>query len=285
MKDKVIQPIVDKMVQELMEYKQTGKYRRPFKISMPYNVETMREYSGGYNIISTMFAMKPTPVWGTFLQWKKLGYYPQSNTGVAIFSPPLGKTEVDQETGETVSSYRPPRAYYVFNACDVRDADDNQYPVDIINKDDRNVSCDIWFNQFSVVQEIKEDDQAFYRPSTNDIHMPPFETFIDSANYYSTLAHELIHWTGGETQLNRDTIAHRQSKESRAKEELIAEFGTALLCAKIGIPLDDIRTDHMEYLSSWADAIHRDESVIKDAIHEALRAVDYLGSLVSVSIE
>ena len=38
-------------------------------------------------------------------------------------------------------------------------------------------------------------NQAFYAPLSDHIQMPPFQAFLESAGYYSVLAHEHTHWT------------------------------------------------------------------------------------------
>jgi Zincin-like metallopeptidase len=63
--------------------------------------------------------------------------------------------------------------------------------------------------------------------------MPPFETFRDAET--ATLAHELTHWTKHEKRLARDMGRIRWGDEGYAKEELVAELGSAFLCADIGI--------------------------------------------------
>jgi antirestriction protein ArdC len=45
--------------------------------------------------------------------------------------------------------------------------------------------------------------RAYYRPSTDSVHMPARARFVDAPHYYSTLFHELIHSTGHESRLNR----------------------------------------------------------------------------------
>src|SRR6266849_5106926 len=37
--------------------------------------------------------------------------------------------------------------------------------------------------------------RAFYRPSTDSIVLPLFETFRDAESFYATIAHETIHWS------------------------------------------------------------------------------------------
>src|SRR5437870_12431406 len=64
-------------------------------------------------------------------------------------------------------------------------------------------------------------NRAFYRPSTDSIVLPFFETFRDAESYYATLAHETTHWTAHESRLARDFGTKRFGSEGYAIEELV----------------------------------------------------------------
>lgn len=53
---------------------------------------------------------------------------------------------------------------------------------------------------------IKHDqsNRAFYRPLMDEIHLPPKVNFDEPGKYYATALHELGHWTGHESRLNRE---------------------------------------------------------------------------------
>ena len=68
--------------------------------------------------------------------------------------------------------------------------------------------------------------------------MPPFESFRDAESFYGTLGHEAVHWSGHRTRLNRD-LSSRFGSHAYAAEELVAELGSAFLCA--GLWLDTCR--------------------------------------------
>ena len=76
------------------------------------------------------------------------------------------------------------------------------------------------------------------RTAGDFINLPLFETFTSSHRYYGTLAHELIHWTGAEKQLNR-TFGKRFGNSTYAAEELVAELGSAFVCAEFGIDCEE----------------------------------------------
>src|SRR5208337_4644227 len=94
-------------------------------------------------------------------------------------------------------------------------------------------------------------DRAYYRPSTDSIQLPPRDAFIGTPTstpaetYFSTLCHELMHWTSAEPRCNRQ-LGKRFGDQAYAMEELIAELGAAFLCADLhitGAP----RADHAQY--------------------------------------
>lgn len=101
--------------------------------------------------------------------------------------------------------------------------------------------------------------------------MPLKSKFEDTEGYYSTLLHELVHWTGHKNRLNRLEI----NKESdRAFEELVAEIGASFLCAEFGI-IPNI-TNTSSYVASWLKALHNDKNYIFKAVKSATTAVNYL---------
>ncbi|NCR26748.1 MAG: hypothetical protein GPJ25_10165 [Microcystis aeruginosa LE13-04] len=47
-------------------------------------------------------------------------------------------------------------------------------------------------------------DRAFYSPERDDIRQTELSSFQSLAGYYGTAIHELAHWTGHKTRLNRN---------------------------------------------------------------------------------
>ena len=75
---------------------------------------------------------------------------------------------------------------------------------------------------------------AFYSPRFDFVELPKREFFVSTSKYYSILFHEIIHWTGHESRLNREMKGSRD-KESYSFEELIAEMGAMLCSLQFGI--------------------------------------------------
>lgn len=102
--------------------------------------------------------------------------------------------------------------------------------------------------------------------------------FCDPESYYSTALHELTHWTGHATRCAREMAGHRFGSEAYAFEELVAELGSAFLCAELGITLE-VRDDHASYLASWLNVLKQDKRAIFAACSQAQHALDYLRNL------
>ncbi|WCJ66132.1 zincin-like metallopeptidase domain-containing protein (plasmid) [Agrobacterium tumefaciens] len=119
--------------------------------------------------------------------------------------------------------------------------------------------------------------QACYRPGPDDIEMPARERFLSEVHLYSTVLHELGHWTGAKHRLNRD-LSGRFGTESYAVEELVAELSAAFVCADLGVEHDP-RENTATYLESWLKVLKQDKRAIVTAAAKAQAVADYLHSL------
>jgi antirestriction protein ArdC len=90
-------------------------------------------------------------------------------------------------------------------------------------------------------------DKAFYVPAHDYVQVPPQPAFFDQVNYYRTALHELTHGTGHPSRLDRKLLNPFGSKDY-AREELVAEMGSAFLCAALGI---EPSVRHADYIGSW----------------------------------
>jgi antirestriction protein ArdC/phage/plasmid primase-like uncharacterized protein len=118
-----------------------------------------------------------------------------------------------------------------------------------------------------------EHDRAFYRPTTDSIHLPHKGQFPTADNYYATALHELGHWTGHSQRLDRD-LAHPFGSEGYAKEELRAEIASMVLGDELGIGHDP--GQHAAYVGSWIKALQDDPLEIFRAAAEAEKIQEYV---------
>ena len=125
------------------------------------------------------------------------------------------------------------------------------------------------------------EDRAFYRPSTDDIHLPLPEVFSSDNEYNATAFHELGHATGHESRLNRDQSGVFGTS-AYAKEELVAEITSAFMAETTGINLEDMNMEnHKAYVNGWIASIEDDPEYLMKAISQANDAADYMQQFVS----
>jgi antirestriction protein ArdC len=115
-------------------------------------------------------------------------------------------------------------------------------------------------------------DRAFYVPGEDFVQVPPQPAFFEQVNYYRTALHELTHATGHASRLGRNILNSFGSKDY-AREELVAELGSAFLCAALGI-IPTVR--HADYLGSWLDVLREDNRAIFRAASAASKAADWI---------
>lgn len=121
-----------------------------------------------------------------------------------------------------------------------------------------------------------EADRAFYRLSTDSIYLPPKEQFKSAANYYATALHELGHWSGHPSRLDRD-LGHPFGSDAYAKEELRAEIASMLLGAELDIGHDP--SQHTTYIKSWIQVLEDEPLEIFRASADAEKIVSHLCAL------
>jgi antirestriction protein ArdC len=115
-------------------------------------------------------------------------------------------------------------------------------------------------------------DRAFYVPSEDFVQVPPQPAFFEQINYYRTALHELTHATGHAARLARNIFNTFGSKDY-AREELVAEMGSAFLCASLGI-VPTVR--HADYIASWLTVLREDNRAIFRAASAATKAADWI---------
>ncbi len=124
-------------------------------------------------------------------------------------------------------------------------------------------------------------DAAFYVPSNDQICLPVRERFTSPVNYYATALHELTHWTGHESRLDRQ-FGKRFGDDAYAFEELVAELGAAFTVGQLGM-LDATVDGHANYLESWIKVLKTDKRAIFTAASQAAKASDFILKTAAIS--
>ena len=280
---------------ELLEQVDPSDYCAPFaKLAdqgMPLNAATNANYSG-INIPALWMAQMVKGFsschWATFKQWKALGATVkkgEKGTQIVFYKQIKGKRTDDNGNEEKINIPML-KTYTAFNVDQVEGFEvpkaDNAKTLDLV---ERNAAIDQFV--LSTDATINKGPFAAYFPASDIISMPDTSAFNDtnycsaSDTYYSTLFHELTHWTGAKKRLDRDGITKNDTKARYAFEELIAELGAAFQCAKFGI-CQDGREDHAIYIQNWLTALKSDKTFIFKAAAAASKAVEFMDQLQSV---
>ncbi len=220
------------------------------------------------------------PIWMTYKQAQALGaQVRKGETGtLVVYADRLTKTETNDKGEETERQIAFMKGYTVFNVEQI-DGLPGHYtaPAAVPTSPLPRLEAAEAFFAATGADIRHGGNRAFYAPGVDRVQMPPRDSFRDAESYAATLAHELTHWTGHESRLNRD-LRSRFGDHAYAAEELIAEMGAAFLCADLGLAALP-RPDHAAYLGSWLSVLQADSRAIFTAATSAQRAADYLHSL------
>ena len=104
--------------------------------------------------------------------------------------------------------------------------------------------------------------RGFYSLGTDHIQLPPESAFYGPQEWAAVALHELGHWSGHPTRLNRD-LSGRFGSGAYAQDELRAELASVFIGAELGLPSDI--PHHASYIASWIKAL-------KDGKREIFRA-------------
>lgn len=119
-------------------------------------------------------------------------------------------------------------------------------------------------------------NQAFYRNSTDEIHLPNRETFFSMQEFYSTALHELGHSTGHKSRLNRD-LANTFGSSDYALEELRAEIASMFMEQDMEIEVDaEHKRNNTAYIAAWKKEIKDNPNALFTAITDADKIAKYV---------
>lgn len=113
-----------------------------------------------------------------------------------------------------------------------------------------------------------------YSPLSDKITLPLPNQYHDAENYYSTALHELSHWTGHSSRLNRD-FAKDKHTQKYAREELRAEIGSAMVNMMLGIA-PKISENNKAYIKGWIAHLKEEPKEILRACGDAEKISDYI---------
>jgi antirestriction protein ArdC len=245
--------------------------------NMPHNAATNRPYSGA-NVILLWMAQRhyATPRYLTFKQAKSLGgNVKKGEHGTKVyFVKPMVKKPTD-ETSDP-KTFTMLREYTVFNVEQCEGLPERIVTPQPI-KPRHNGERDATIEEFIATtgcdyRDGKGGDRAFYSSGGDFVAMPTFQSFKSTASYYATAFHELGHWTGHKSRLDRE-FGKRFGDKAYAAEELVAELTSAFLCAEFAL---DGELRHAGYIGNWIELLKHDARAFFTAASKAQAAADFL---------
>lgn len=245
---------------------------------VPFNAVSGRPYNG-INLLILGTSEYSSLGWLTYRQAASLGgNVRKGEKGTTIVFWQFNHRK-DKPTGE-VKVIPLAKAYTVFNVeqCEGLDAGKIIIPAPA-------VAGASWANDIAARHAVTLEhggDRAYFNPSRDFVRMPSAADFKSPEAYQSTLAHELTHWTGHKDRLARE-FGKRFGDGAYAFEELVAEIGSAFLCAAHGVATDSLQ--HPEYVANWLEVLKGDKRAIFTAASKAKIAAEYLAGKAEESAE
>jgi antirestriction protein ArdC len=221
------------------------------------------------------------PIWLTFRQARELGGFVKKGEhgSHVVYANRVTRTGLGDDGEAVEQDIYFLKEYTVFNAEQVEGLPAHFYALAEPPRDrpQRIEHAERFFRATGAV--IREGGNSAYYSATGDyIQMPPLVSFRDAESHAATLAHELTHWTKHPARLDRDLGRRQWGDEGYAAEELVAELGSAFLCADLGIA-PEVREDHAAYIAHWLSILKDDKRAIFRAAALAQQALDYLHGL------
>lgn len=272
-----------------------GQWRMPWhrlaEAGTPQSVEG-RPYRGFNSLWLPMVAATEewtAGVWATYQSWQRHGAQVrrgQKGTPIVLWKPAQRPSPGDQDDdGESVggdeSSGRRrwfARGYTVFAAEQVDGAAEILEALDPqsgsgASTPERLAEAESFFAALGA-DVLEGGNVACYQPAADRIRVPSLAQFDAAEHFYSTLAHEHVHWTGHRFRLNRD-LTGAFGSDAYAAEELVAELGAAMWCAHTGIG-PAVREDHASYLAQWLRILRADPRHLLTTASRAQAAIDWM---------
>jgi len=253
--------------------------------SLPFNPTTEKEYRGG-NTLRLMLEGRADPRWMTYKQAEAEGWQVRKGEHAVSIEywkfdrvatddkskTPASPAPQQGESGEEVTARERAHVFFarVFNAEQI----DGIPPLPPRELQWSPVERAEKLLAASGVEIVYGGDRAFYRPNDeNVIHLPARDQFKSDTDFYATALHELSHWSGHSTRLDRP-IVNSFGTESYAKEELRAEIAAAFISAEAGLPRDI--DNNAAYVASWVAVLQNDKNEIFRAASDAQKIADFV---------
>jgi antirestriction protein ArdC len=274
MSSKVYEIVTEKILAALEQG--TVPWRKPWQAGIPRNAITNRPYSG---INATLLNLSPysDPRWLTMKQANaRSGEIRKGEKSTLVIFWKQNTVTQETESGEITEKTIPFLRYYL--CWNVEQCEGLDLPELETRKVDIIAEAEAIIANMPNPPRIGHDggSRAFYRPQLDSIHLPQRNSFDSAGEYYSTMFHELTHSTGHQSRLDRKTLNEVVpfGSETYSREELVAEFGAALLCAHAGV--ENTIDNSAAYINGWLKALRNDPKLAIIAASQGRKAAGHI---------
>jgi antirestriction protein ArdC len=246
---------------------------------IPCNALTLRPYRGINLLMLSMAADLqgyPVPRWLTYRQARQVGAQVRKGetaTPVLFFATRIPDPEtIAAQERQVKARGSVMRTFSVFNVEQVEGLPEAAQPSPVLEPPW--AACAMAEHILSHAEAVihhHPSNRAYYSPSQDRIVLPERSQFPNAESFYSTALHELCHWSGHASRLDRQL--GKRCETAYAMEELVAEIGSAFLSAHCR--LDGV-LQHASYLSFYLDILRADKRAIFLAAGKAQSAADFL---------
>lgn len=273
----VTQQILEALEQDIVPW------RRPWATNLHQNIANKYEYRGINQLLCESYMVREgysLPYWLTYKGAEKMGGQikedERKKSHIVVYWKWIEKENPDDP--ENPTKFPILRYYRVYNA-DQTEGIEFEVPEarEIVPNEEAQKVID---NMPNAPEIIYGGNSAYYMPPTDRVNVPKIEDFVketDEDAFYATTFHELIHSTGHTSRLNREELmkANKFGDADYSREELVAEIGSAMLCAQTGIdPSTQKRA--VSYIAGWKKKLEDDPKIIVTASSRATKAAKYV---------
>lgn len=258
-------------------------WRRPWSggASMPTNALTGKPYRG-INVLALFVAQLERGYadarWVTYKQAQTLGGHVrkgEKGTRLVLWKPTERRVKAEDGEEQTRRSLVA-RTFTVFNVEQCEGLELPELAARDISPDE--AAEELVAGYLASGPSLRHGgSEAYYQPGLDRVTLPPMATFHSTAEYYSTLFHELGHSTGHASRLARE-LTCLSSDHRYCKEELVAEFTAAFLCGLAGVDNDASLENSAAYLKGWAAKLRDEPKALLWAASRAQKAVDFIAT-------
>lgn len=291
MKDKkpFYEVVADRLISQLESG--TAPFQKPWEPGqsiIPYNPVSGAKYKGANSFWLTMQG-RSDPRWMTYKQSQSINaqvrkgekgtliqYWKFSETKPVLDNSGKPILDADKKPLTKTAQLERPRVFsaVVFNGEQIEGLPELEQKTSSDNEVfQRHERAENILSNAGVPIHHDQSDSAFYRPSTDSIHLPEREQFISPDRYYAVALHEVGHSTGHHSRLDRD-LTGAFGSESYAREELRAEIASLMIGDELAIGHDP--GQHAAYVSSWIKVLREDPKEILRAAKDAEAIKDYV---------